>query len=188
MQWQLLFFSMLPVVVFAAVESLYSNRDAVVAAIVVAAIEFAYNSFALGFVEPFSAVSLLSFGALGALGLARDRMLLVKLQPVVMALVWAGAFWIHDATAPSETRLFEHVLYEYVGIGELIPPYQAGYFAGYAHTMSRSLPFLLVLHAGWTAWAAFRLSTSAWALVRVLGFYGLAVALFCAERFLQASY
>jgi hypothetical protein len=75
-----------------------------------------------------------------------------------------------------------------VRINEVLPPYQRGYFAGYAQTMSRSLPFLLVLHAGLTAYAALRLSTWWWFVVRVPGFYLLAAALFFAERLLQVSY
>ena len=105
---------------------------------------------------------------------------------MLFALVLAGIFWVHDAFA--DERLLALILQKHVRMNEILPTYQHGYFAMYARTMSRSLPFLLVLHAGLTAYAALRLSTWGWFVVRVPGFYLLAVLLFFAERLLQASY
>lgn len=188
MQWQLLLFSMLPILAFAVVESFGNRRNAVMAAVVVAAVECVYNSVQLGFVEAFSLLSLVLFLVLGGLSLRRDRIVIFKFQPVAMGIVWAAAFWIHDSFFLSDKALLPLILDKYVGVNEVIPPYQRGYFAIYAQTMAKSLPFLLVLHAGLTAYAALRLSTWWWFQVRVFGFYLLVVVLFYGERLLPVPY
>ena len=66
MQWQLLFFSMAPIAAFMTVRASGGLRPALVVAIAVAVIEFGYNSYHLGGIEHFSLVSLLLFGAFGA--------------------------------------------------------------------------------------------------------------------------
>lgn len=186
MQWQLLFFSMPPILAFAVVEAPGHRKHAVSAAVAVAAVECGYNSWQLGRIEVFSLLSLALFLVLGGLSLQRDRIVLFKLQPVLLGLVWAGVFWIHDSL--SDERLLPLILEDVVGVNEVIPPYQRGYFAGYARSMSTSLPFLLVFHAGLTAYAALRLSTWWWFHVRVFGFYLLVVVLFFTERLLAVSY
>jgi intracellular septation protein A len=185
-QWQLLFFSMFPILAFAVVETISNRRNAVASAIVVSAAEFAFNSHQLGFLEVFSAISLLLFLALGVASLRSGRIVIFKFQPVLMGLLWAGAFWIHDAR--SGDRLLALILERHVRVNELIPPYQRGYFAGYAATMSRSLPFLLVFHAGLTAYAALKLSTWWWFGIRTVGFHLLVLGLFFAERLFSVSY
>jgi intracellular septation protein A len=185
-QWQLMFLSMFPILAFAAVENVGGQRKAVYAAVLVAAVECLYNSHQLGFIEAFSLTSLASFAVLGWLALRRNQIVVFKFQPVAMSLVWAGAFWIYDGF--SGDRLLPLILEEYVGVNELISPHQRGYFARYAATMSTSLPFLLVFHAGLTAYAAVTLSTWWWFQIRVVGFYLLVVALFYYERVFQMTY
>lgn len=186
MQWQLLFLSVVPLLAFALVESAGKRRNAIVAAVLVAGVEFVFNSYRLGFVEVFSLVSLVVFVVLGRLSLQRNDSVFFKFQPVVLGLVLASVFWIHDAVA--DERLLALILEKHVRVNEVVPPYQRGYFAGYARTTSRSLPFLLVLHAALTAYAALRLSTWWWFAVRAVGFYLLVALLFFTERLLQASY
>jgi intracellular septation protein A len=179
---------MVPIAVFTVLETQGRRRNAVIAAIAVAAVEFAYNSLLLGFVEPFSSASFVLFLILGRLSLQRDRIVLFKFQPVAMGILWAGAFWIHDSILLPDAPLFPLILEKYVRVNEVIPPYQRGYFAAYAETMSKSLPFLLLFHAGLTAYAAVRLSTWWWFHVRVFGFYLSVVVLFYAERLFRVTY
>jgi intracellular septation protein A len=73
---------------------------------------------------------------------------------------------------------------EHVGIHEILPAYQRGYATVYATTLSRSLPYLLLIHAGVTAYVATKRSTWCWFHVRVFGFYAMLAVLFLAERLL----
>ncbi len=79
------------------------------------------------------------------------------------------------------------IMKDAVGIDAILPPYQRGYAEVYATTLSRSLPYLLLVHAGLTAYAAAALSTWAWFHVRVFGFYAMLAALFLAERLIGVS-
>jgi intracellular septation protein A len=182
MQWQLLFFSMAPVVAFMAFRVQDQPRRALGAAIAVAAIELAYNSYQLGGVEPFSLVSFALFGLLGGLALHRDDEWFFKLQPVALDVILAGTFFYYGLVL--ETPLFAVIMEEHVGIHEILPAYQRGYATVYATTLSRSLPYLLLIHAGVTAYVATKRSTWCWFHVRVFGFYAMLAVLFLAERLL----
>jgi intracellular septation protein A len=185
MQWQLLFFSMAPVVAFMAFRVQDEPRRALGAAIAVAAIEFTYNSYQLRGVEPFSLVSFALFGFLGGIALRRDDEWFFKLQPVVLDVILAGTFFYYGLVL--ETPLFAVIMEEYVGIHEILPVYQRGYATVYATTLSRSLPYLFLIHAGATAYVATKRSTWWWFHVRVFGFYAMLVVLFLAERFLGVT-
>jgi intracellular septation protein A len=187
MQWQLLFPAMIPCAGFVLVAALGSRRQAVLTTVVLALAECVGTSLQVGFLEPFSLVSLLLFTVLGGLSLHRESDSWIKLQPVFLGLCWAASMWFHDLRDPAAQPLLALILEKYVDFNAVIPPYQRGYFAGYAVSFSRSLPFLLVFHAGLTAWAAFRLSNLGWLGVRVLALYLLATALFYAERLVQAQ-
>jgi intracellular septation protein A len=185
MQWQLLFFAMAPVVAFMAFWVQGKPQRAVGAAIAVAAIELAYNSYQLGGVEPFSLVSFGLFGLLGGLGLYRDDEWFFKLQPVALDVILAGTFFYFGLVL--ETPLFAVIMGEHVGIHEILPAYQRGYATVYATTLSHSLPYLFLIHASVTAYVASKRSTWWWFHVRVFGFYAMFAALFLAERLLGVT-
>lgn len=182
MQWQLLFFSMAPIVAFVAVRSKGRLWSALVAAVAVAAIELAYNSYQLGGVEPFSLTSFALFGILGGAAYFRDDARLFEMQPVVLELIVAAVFLYYGLVL--ETPLFAVILEEKVGLHEILPAYQRGYATVYATALSRSLPYLLLVHAAVTAWAASTRSLWYWFHVRVFGLYAMLAVLFLAERIL----
>jgi intracellular septation protein A len=185
MQWQLLFFSMAPVVAFMGFRARDQSRRAIGAAIAVAAIELAYNSVQLGVLDPFSLASFTLFGLLGGLGLHRDDEWFFKLQPVALEVIMAGAFFYYGLVL--ETPLFALIMEEHVKIHEILPPYQRGYATVYTTSLSRSLPYLLLVHAGITAYVATKRSAWWWFHVRVFGFYAMLAALFLAERLLGVT-
>jgi intracellular septation protein A len=185
MQWQLLFFAMAPVVVFMAFRAKDQPRGALGAAVAVAAIELAYNSYQLGGVEPFSLVSFALFGLLGGLALYRGDEWPFKLQPVALEVILAGTLFYYGIVL--ETPLFAVIMEEHVGIHEILPAYQRGYATVYATTLSRSLPYLFLIHAGVTAYVAAKRSTWCWFHVRVFGFYAMLGVLFLAERLLGVT-
>lgn len=182
-QWQLLFFAMIPVAAYAGLR----GRGVAVPAAMgiatsVAALELAWNSLRLGRVETFSLLSLLLFSVLGGLALLRSDERLFKLQPVLLDLGLAGVFlyaWYGNGVA-----LLEVILDRHVGLFDALPSYQRGYASLYATTLSRSLPWLLLVHAALTAEAALRRSNAWWFVVRVPGFYLVLGALFLVERML----
>jgi intracellular septation protein A len=182
MLWQYVFFAMIPALAHAVLERRAPIRTTVACATGLAALEFVLGCWMVGLVEPFTFASLALFWGLGLIAIRRGSPRLVRLQPVVlelgMGLVFFVAFFVFDEP------LFAQLLDSQIGVLDVIPPYQRGYFAGYFETMSASVPFLLFLHAGLVAWAARRESVVPWILTRSIGLYALLVVLFFAERLL----
>lgn len=185
MQWQLLAFSMAPVLVFALARPWAGMAQALVLATVVAALELALNSAQLGFLEPFSLLSLLLFAGLSWLAHRRNALRWFQAQPVVLEIVVAVVFLVHDLT--RETPLLVTVAVDHLGLIDWLAPWQRGYWEGYVRAFAPLFPFVLLAHAGLTAWAAGRLGLAAWTAVRIAGLYGLLAVVFLGQRLLEAS-
>lgn len=185
MQWQLVFFSMAPVVVFAVARRSTTPVETALAVVATAALELAWNSVTVGFLEPFSAASLALFVVAGAVALRRDELRYLQLQPVILECLVAGVLLYY--TFVLGKPLFATVVEEYVGLIDWLEPWRRGYFRGYALTMSKTVPFLLLVHAGLTAYATYRLSFAWWLVVRIPGLYVLLTVLFYAERLLEGT-
>jgi intracellular septation protein A len=185
MRWHLLFFGMAPAVAFMAVRGAGRLRSAIAAAVAVAAVEFAVNSLQLGGVEYFSLASFALCGLFGGISLLRSDEFFFKLQPVVLEVILAGVLLYYGLAL--EVPLFAVIMQEHVRLDEILPAYQRGYAAVYATTLSRSLPYALLIHAGLTAYAARMRSTWWWFHMRVFGFYALLAALFLAERIFRVT-
>lgn len=186
MQWQFTVFSMVPLLVFVAARRLTGLEWALRAAVVTAAVEFIYNSAALGLLEPFSGLSFVLFAVLGGWSYRRGELRYFQLQPVVLECVVAAIFLFYMFVL--DTPLFAVLVEDYIGLLEWLAPWRRGYFENYVITMSKSIPFVLLLHAGATAYAACRLSFAHWLYVRVLGFYAMLLILFYGERLFGAAY
>lgn len=182
MQWQLLFFSMTPIAVFVVAQTFVNERRAIALSIVAAAIECGYNSYSLGFLETFSLFSFVLFTVLGALSIRTANSVFFKFQPVLIGVALAGVFLVYGLA--FDTPLFAVIVEDHIGMKEVVPAYQRGYFSIYARTMSRTIPFLLLLHAALTGYAALKLSVWRWFLVRTVGLYLLIAVWFFAERLL----
>jgi intracellular septation protein A len=185
MQWQLLFVSIPPIVAFVAFSRVGTLSEAVLGTAVVSGFELVYNSLQLGIVEPFSLCSFVLFLGFGGVSLRQNDDRYLKLQPVAFELVVAAtlAYFVFVLDTP----LLAVFAKDYVGIHAELEAYQRGYATIYATTLSKSLPFLLVLHAALTARAAWRRSTCWWFNVRVFGLYGLVALLFLGERLLGVT-
>ncbi len=185
MQWQLVFFSLAPLVTFMALRSRVTLQWAVRATLAVSAIEFIYNSCQYGGIEPFSLTSCGLFAVFGGLSLHKHDEQFVKLQPVALEVFIACTFFYYSLAL--EIPLFAVIVEEHIRVHEVIPIYQRGYATVYATTLSRSLPYLLLVHALATAWAATKLPIWWWFHVRVFGFYAMLGALFLVERLLGVT-
>lgn len=182
MQWQFLFISVFPVIAYMLFWVRNKPRYGIVAALVVGALELAYNSLQLDLLEPFSLLSLVFLGLFGGLSLSSGDDRLFKLQPVAFELVGAAVLIYYNCIL--ETPLLPIVTEKYLGLHDVLAAYQRGYATVYATTLSTSLPYLLLVHAGLTAYVAWARSTWWWFNVRVFGFYGMLAALFVVERLL----
>ena len=182
MQWQLLFFSMLPIAIFAVAQTFVNERRAIQLSILAAAIECGYNAYRLGFLETLSLFSLVLFAILGAFSIRTGNAVFYKFQPVVLGVALAAVFLVYEFA--FGTPLFAIIVEEHVGIMEVVPAYQRGYFSIYARTMSQTIPFILLLHAALTGYAAMKLSVWQWFAVRTIGLYLLIAVSFFAERLL----
>ena len=185
MQWQLFFLSIPPLVAYVAFWACGKSRLGITAAVVVSVLGLIYNSLALGFLEPFSFLSFVSFAALGAWSVRRGDDRFFKLQPVVFELCAAAVLVYYDAVL--DTPLLAVIAEEHLGLHDALEAYQRGYATLYATTLSGSMPYLLVVHAALTAHAAWSRSTWWWFNLRVFGFYAMVAVLFVGERLLGVS-
>lgn len=186
MQIQLLFVAVAPLVVFMITRRFRSDAEAIGLAIGASGLELVYNSVALGLLEPFSLASFLTFLVFGTLAIDREEMGYFLFQSVVFECAVALVFFY--ARFELDVRLLEVILDRYVQIDAIVPPYERGYVDVYARTLSTSLPFVLVLHAGCLAGIAVNRSVAAWFVFRVVGLYGIVGVVFVAERILQVGY
>ncbi len=185
MQWQLLFLSVTPLIAYMALWARGHQRRGIVTAIVVAALELGYNSFQLSLLEPFSLLSLTLFALLGAWSLSKQDDRFFKLQPVAFELGAAAALVYFDLIL--DTPLLAVIAKDHLRLHDALAAYQRGYATVYATTLSRSLPYVLVLHAALTAHAAWSRSTWHWFNIRVFGFYAMVAVLFVGERLLGVT-
>ena len=186
MQLQLLFLAIAPLVVFWVALQFRSEAEAVGLAIGTSALELVYNSVALGFLEPFSLVSFTTFLVFGMLAIARGKLAYFAFQSVVLEFAVALVFLY--ARFELDVRLVAVILDAYVEIDTIVAPYQRGYVDVYARTLSTSLPFLLLLHAGLLARFAVNRSVTTWVVFRVFGLYAMVGVLFVVERLLRVTY
>lgn len=180
MQWQLLIFAMVPAAVFVVARGVLDERRAIALSIAAAAIECVYDSYRLGFLEAYSLYSFGLFAILGVLSIRTSDALYFKFQPVLLGISVAVVFLVYQWA--FDTLLFAVILEDYVGMKDVVPAYERGYFSIYARAMAQMIPFLLIFHAGLTAYAAMKLSVWSWFLIRTVGLYLLIAVAFVAQR------
>lgn len=185
MQWQLLFVSIAPLVAYMLFWARGESSVGVGAALTVAVLEVIYNSIAIGRIEPVSLLSTVLFAACGMLAWRTQDDFYFKLQPALFEATLA-ALMIGCEVAFGVPLLVVFAK-DYVGLQDALSAYQRGYATVYITTLSRSLPYLMLLHAGLTGYGARARSTWWWFNVRVFGFYLSVAVLFVAERLLGVT-
>lgn len=185
MHWQLIFVSVAPLLTYV----LFWRRGApfvgVGLAIVVSALELWFNSRWIDGVDPLSLLSFVCFVVLGGGALWRKDERLFKFQPVALEMVGALLlFYFYHAKGEALLVVFAQ---EQLGLFDSLAPYRRGYATVYLTTLSRSLPYVLLVHAAATAYAAIRSSTWWWLGLRIVGLYVLIALLFFLERALGVA-
>jgi intracellular septation protein A len=184
-QWQLLFVSIGPLVVYMLFWARGESRVGMAAAIAVAVVELFYNSIAIGRIEPVSCLSTVLFGACSLFAWRTRDDFYFKMQPALFEAILALVMiWYYLAFGVPLLAVFAK---DYVGLQGALSAYQRGYATVYTTTLSRSLPYLMLLHAGLTGYGARARSTWWWFNVRVFGFYVSVVVLFLSERLLGVA-
>ena len=175
MHWSILLMDTAPLLVYVVVDSFTSMRMALVAALVVAALEIVYSQYRFGFIDEFAYVSVGLVLAFGGLSIKFNDARYIKFKPVVfsglMALACLVSYGVGKPLLVMAMDRYSHGLPEaMVQLAQdprMLPLWaRSTLFIGYA----------LVVHAVLVAWAALRLNKWWWFAARSLGFYVLALA------------
>jgi intracellular septation protein A len=185
MQWQLLFLSIAPIVVYMVFWFAGRWRIGLVAAMATSGVELVLNSIMLSRIEPFSLLSFSLFVAFGSISLRGVDDRIFKMQPVALELIFASVVICYYVVL--DIPLLTVIAKEHLRLHDALAPYQRGYATVYTTTLSRSLPYVLFLHAAITAYAAIARSTWWWFFIRVFGLYVMIGALFLVERLLGVT-
>ncbi|HUP57680.1 MAG TPA: VC0807 family protein [Bdellovibrionota bacterium] len=176
----LLIGGLLPVIIFTVIEMLYGTLWGLVAGMVFGVGEITYEWVKFRKVETFTWVGNGMILVLGGVSLLTNEGVWFKLQPAIIEVATAGlllgsVFFGNGLMA----GLMRKQMAAMTGQAEVtLPPWLESLLQGI--TVRFGLFFLL--HAALAAWAAFRWSTEAWAVLKGVGFtvslilYGVAEA------------
>ena len=167
--WFLLI-DLIPLLIFAVLDSLGRLRWAIAGAVLAAALEVGYSLVVFGEVDEFSYVSLGLIALFGGLSVKFDNSIYFKFKPVVINLSMAAVFIV--------TYTLDHPLL-LMGIeryGDAMPlalqqPLAHPAIRQALERASLNVGFGLIVQAGLVGWAALRLSTWWWFAARSAGFY-----------------
>ncbi len=170
MTWTVFVYGFIPLLVFVLVDLFASLKWAVIAAIVFAAGDVILSYYTLQALDPGSVMALVLLVGLGVLALRKGDRRWVKLQPVILAVAFAlfvGYFQFFG----------QPILDRYLPLIRAATPaeFQSSYdnplFMTKMNQAITGLIFVFLLHGALVAWAAYRLSSVAWLLIRGLGFW-----------------
>ncbi len=169
--WALLFGVVLPVVLFAIIDSFYGPTLGMVAGLVCGVGEIIWEWFSEGHVDSLTWGSNALLLGLGLVAVLTQKGMWLKLQPSIMEVVFAGLlgyFWFkNNDFLLSAIELHTKKL----GIA-FIPDGARPIFQEHYQAMTARMSFFFAFHAALSAWAAFRWSTFAWAMLKGAGLTG----------------
>lgn len=180
MSWGMLLQGILPLVVFAIVDIFAGVKWGVAAAMVIAAIEVGGTWWVSGEIDSTTVVSALLVIVLGGLSWWLDDPRFFKFQPVVLGVAMAGILaWYQWFDTPLMLKLMERQ-------SIMVPPEMREMAANpvvreMISRVSGDLVWFFLIHAALVAWAALRMSTMWWLVIRGVGFYVLLAALMVVE-------
>lgn len=169
---QALFFALIPLVLFWAVEEFYGLKAALIVGVIAAVLEILYEKIKLKKVSFMTLASNFLVIGLGAVSFLMDSGVAFKLQPAVMEIAMAAFMFFQPE--PLMLRMMR----EMKGIDEekrtviLTNPIVTSRIK----SANTRLIWFFVLHALAVAWAALYGSTRMWILLKGVLFYVLLVA------------
>ncbi len=161
---------LVPLLAFAIADMFLGFKKALIAAFVMAVLEAVWTQVTFGELDQITILSLVLIGLLGLWAWKKNSPLLFKLQPSFISVFlggWLIISWLQkEALLVAMAQKYSHLLPSEVRTNLLHP--------GYLHLLDHTtlcVGIALLFHAGVTAWAAWRLGTWWWILVRGIGFY-----------------
>lgn len=179
----LLVYGLIPLLVFVIVDIYAGMRWAVGSAIAFAVLDIFLTKASLGVWDPGSFVALGLIAALGGYSLKTENPLYFKLQPTVLAVVFAGILaYFQFFSVPLGTRYMPLIQADIPKeLSQYVTPEMLERLINLCGTASI---FVFLLHGALCAFAAFKLNNWAWLAMRGIGFWvlvgvmGVAVGIF----------
>ena len=176
MTWTVVIYGMVPLAVFVLVDTFSSLKWAVISAIAFAVFDVILSYYTLKTLDPGRVFALLLLCVFGAMALRTGNPRWVKLQPVVLSAgfaVFVGYFQFFGQ--PLLERYMPLVM-------QASPPEAQTLFSdpNFMSKMNRAvtgLIFVLLAHGALVWYAAYKMSTVAWLVIRGIGFWVLLVVM-----------
>ena len=175
MHWSLLLLGVVPLFVYALVDSFTTMRRAVIAALVAAILEIIYSQYRFGVIDEFAYVSVGLVLVFGGLSIKFNDPRYIKFKPVIMsglmALICLVTYSVGQPLLVLMMERYSSGLPE-TTIQQLQDP-------RLEPVLARSTLFIayaLIVHAAVVAWTALRLNKWWWFTARSLGLYLLTFA------------
>ena len=167
---QFLLGGLLPVIAFTVIEEKYGVIPGLIAGMVFGLGELVYEKVALGKIDPITWGGNGLLLVLGGVSLVTQEGTWFKLQPSIleaafMGILW-GSLWTGRKDRGSLFRSVTRKQGQWEAFPESIRPMMSEAFRGLTFRSG----IFLGLHAALAAWAAMKWSTTAWAILKGVGF------------------
>jgi len=184
MDSSLLIMGVLPIMVFLLIDSLASQKKALISALVMALGEVIFSLIRFGSIDYLTWIAFVTLSLFIGLSIYKQNDIFFKLQGPLISLVTALGIW--GAYLFLNKSLLVDMTEKYFGINKLAemnPHLNKETLRQMLYRINLHLPIWLVIHALLTIGAAFKTNKWVWAAIRVPGFYLiLFVGMFIAVR------
>ena len=175
MTWQLLLFGILPLIVFVVVDVFATFKVAVICSIGATLIETAWTYFYFHEVDEMTWITLGLVIVLGLVAYKLDSSKIFKFQPVVLGLLIAAVFAYYQYFDQPILLKFLPKLKMYVSADQLAIINSPENLLRMG-VLSERLIYVFLVHALLVGFAAVKMSTMSWFLIRSVGIYILLIA------------
>ncbi len=175
MTWQLLLFGLLPLIVFVLVDIFASFKVAVICSIVAALIETAFTYFYFHEIDEMTWITLGLVVGLGAVAYKLDNSKIFKFQPVVLGVLIGAVFAYYQYFDQPILLKFLPKMKMYLSEDQLAIVNSPENLQRMG-VLSERLIYVFFVHAALVAFAAVKMSTMSWFLIRSIGIYILLIA------------
>lgn len=163
-------FGIVPVIAFVVLESFAGKRMAIVIALVLACAELVFSLVVYGAIDELTILAFVIVIIAGVISVKTGNDLYFKLQPALVSVATATAFFIYYYLL--DRPLLTFMMHKYLpSMLAQLPADRQALFEGTMRVLSRDFIFWFLLHAVLTAYAAVRLSKWWWFAIRVPGLY-----------------
>ena len=170
MDWTIFLLDLAPLLVFVVIDSFSNTRYAAVGAVAAAGLEIGYSLYAFGEIDAFSYVATALILLFGGLSFKFDNPVYFKFKPVAIGLVLA-TFCLVSYAMGKPVLVIAVERYSQAIPPQFLPQLRDPYVLAVLHRVSFYMGFGLIAQAALVGWAALRLSSWWWLVIRSVGFY-----------------